>query len=290
MRHHAKSFSWAAWFLPRERRARIADLYALCRTVDDLSDEAETTTGRLKLLEWRGEIARGADPLARSFEADGLDRQWLIDLIDGALSDTDFSMFPSEKELDRYCYLVAGVVGLMMCPMIGVRSSTAWQHAVDLGSAMQLTNIARDIAEDATRGRLYVPLSWLNEVQITPEDAMRGAGVALFTQRLIQKAEGLYRSGEQGLAAIPARTRGAIAVALATYRDIGVALKHQGYDSFRGRAYVSTRRKIALSVTSLINCYVRSINYEPDQLSHNLTWRIAHADSRSLREFQHSRI
>ena len=261
LRHHAKTFFWAWLLLPAGARGVVAELYAFCRAIDDLADGGAADRGP-KLDAWRARVAAGADEACARFEAAGIERRWILDLLDGAIGDVDFRQPADEAELDRYCYRVAGVVGLMMCPLLGVRDADARQHAVDLGSAMQLTNIARDIAEDERLGRRYVPAAW---------DFDR-ARVGDVTRRLLTKAEGLYESGARGLRYLPWRARISIAVARVTYRAIGSALARQDYDSYRGRAYVSFGRKVWLSLTELITPR-RSRALDA---SHNLAWTESH--------------
>ena len=237
LRHHAKTFFWAWVFLPRNRRDDIARLYAFCRRVDDIADEGGDP---LELAALRTAVAEGRAVEVAGLEAQGVRREWLLDLIDGALSDVEFGGIADERALDVYCYRVAGVVGLMMCPLLGVAEPAALQHAVDLGSAMQLTNIARDVAEDLERGRVYVPRTW--------GDA-RSPGVV---EKLLTKAEGLYRSGNNGLRFIPVRTRLSIKLARALYRDIGYQLSRRDFDPFRGRAYVPWWRKLWLTARTLL--------------------------------------
>lgn len=261
LRQHAKSFYFASRFLPKASRAPVANLYAFCRYVDDVSDFGEPTEAGTRLRALRLEVENGQVPEVLEFETLGIRRQWILDLIDGAISDTEFKPFESEAELELYCYRVAGVVGLMMCPLLGVHDERAWQNAIDLGSAMQLTNMARDVAEDAERGRVYFPLDWLRREQMGVQEVMIGQYVRPLVQRMLFKAEGLYQSGAEGLRAIPGSRRAAIGVALALYRGIGGALERQQYDPFKGRAYVSWPRKILLAF------YGVWLAYKPQQSS-----------------------
>lgn len=299
LRHHAKSFFWASLFLPSHSRVPIADLYAVCRYIDDLSDEYAPTTARRKLLQLKEEIEQGLFPASLVFEGQGIQRRWLLDLIDGALYDTQFKPFQTEEQLDLYCYQVAGVVGLMMCPLLGVRDPVAYQHAVDLGSAMQLTNIARDVAEDARRGRIYIPKSWLTtnqKVTVKPEwlrtaegieFTLNEVGAAELVQRLLAKADGLYLSGLRGLGYIPWTTRLSIAVAAEVYRDIATSLRKQNFEPFRGRAYVKPWRKLYLSIKALWRaCRARRNTLRSPYESQNHSWHLPHNAILSGRDSQ----
>ena len=242
LRRHAKTFFWAWLLLPRGSRAVVAELYAFCREVDDLADGGGADA-KPALDRWRARVADGLDERAKHFEAAGLRRAWVLDLMDGARGDLDFTRPADEAELERYCYRVAGVVGLMMCPLLGVHDEAAHRYAIDLGSAMQLTNIARDVAEDGRMGRVYVPSTWAFDPR-APKPAVR---------RLLAKADVLYQSGARGFGYLPWRARLSIAVAARTYRAIGGALARQDFDPGRGRAYVGMWRKVWLSLGVILN-------------------------------------
>lgn len=272
LRKHAKSFYFASRFLPQALRGPVANLYAFCRYVDDVSDFGEPDEAGARLRTLRAEIEAGKVPEVLQFESLGIRRQWILDLVDGAISDTEFKPFQNEEELDLYCYRVAGVVGLMMCPLLGVHDQKAWQNAVDLGSAMQLTNMARDVAEDADRGRVYFPLDWLEREHLAVHEVSKGQNARQLVRRMLVKAEGLYRSGEIGLRAIPWAQRAAIGVALTVYRGIGRVLAQQSYDPFKGRAYVSLPQKFILALYGLWISYNPWGQTDPKLNSHNLTW------------------
>lgn len=256
---HGKSFAWAARFLPREQADAAARLYAVCRSIDDLADDnpadvAAEALGALRVaLDARD---RGHPLVERILELDasiGLDRKALSDLIDGVEQDLAEVRISDEADLLRYAYRVAGTVGLMMCDVFGVKDRWARRHAIDLGIAMQLTNIARDIAEDAQLGRRYLPASWVDLppstiLTPTPDQASQ---VMSATERLLDLAEVYYASGRAGLDYLPGQARTGIAVAAAVYREIGVRLRARGCDYRRGRVVVPAWRKALVSVQTL---------------------------------------
>ncbi len=246
----ARSFRWAAQFLTPEVHDDAAVLYAFCRLVDDTADLAETTeVARVGLTAIEDELhGRAAPrPLMESFikvaQRRQLDLACAQELINGVRSDLDEVIFEDDVQLLRYCYRVAGTVGLMMCAVLGVRQSHAKPFAVDLGVAMQLTNICRDVAEDAEMGRVYLPATRLRHFGTSPEELLRGESdreaVARVVNDLLDMADWYYDSADLGMRFIPSRSRLAILVASRVYRAIGVKLRENGGDALAGRTIVS---------------------------------------------------
>src|SRR5436305_4110537 len=171
------SFYYSFLFLPPERRRAITALYAFCREVDDVVDETvEPAVARAKLAWWRGEVdamIAGAPthPVTRALQPfvslHGLTREHLQDVIDGMAMDLDRNRYLDFAELERYCHLAAGVVGLMSARIFGYREERTLGYARDLGIAFQLTNIIRDVGEDARRGRIYLPQEDLAKFGVT---------------------------------------------------------------------------------------------------------------------------
>ena len=237
---HARSFRWAAFFLPRDAADDAAVLYHLCRHVDDVVDEAsdpeqaaaDVAGLRAELL---GEIP--PSPLVAAWlevaERRGVPPEPMLDLVSAVASDLGPVRVKDDEELLAYCYGVAGTVGLMMCGVIGVTDREAWPHAVALGIGMQLTNICRDVAEDAERGRTYLPATRL----------ARGS-VSEVVRDLLVMADTHYAKGRRGFRFIPLRTRMAIAVAAEIYQAIGLVLRARDCDPLRGRAVTSRVRKL----------------------------------------------
>lgn len=252
---NSRSFSWASWFLPADRRDDAAVVYALCRLIDDEADEcdsAEKARVQLDLLrqELRGE--RDPRPLVAAFldvaERRNLDVLYALELIAGVESDLGKVRLRSDRDLLRYCYRVAGTVGLMMCAVLGVDERAALPHAIDLGVGMQLTNICRDVLEDAERGRVYLPAKRLTRAGVDPDDLLAGTAdrdkVAKVVRDLLALADRYYRSADRGMSYIPAKSRLAIVVASRVYRSIGVKLRANGCDALAGRTIVSGMGKL----------------------------------------------
>lgn len=252
---NSRSFSWSAWFLPASRRDDAAVVYALCRLIDDVADETVgQEKARAELGELRRELEGGADarPLVRTFldvaERRRLEVAYALELVAGVESDLGQVCLRSDRELLRYCYRVAGTVGLMMCAVLGVDDPKAYAHAIDLGVAMQMTNICRDVLEDARRGRIYLPRRRLEKAGVAPEELLDGSAdrdkVARVVCDVLDTAEMYYRSADRGLSYIPARSRLAIVVASRVYRAIGVHLRLSGGDALAGRTVVGPAAKL----------------------------------------------
>jgi phytoene synthase len=177
------SFYYAFRFLPSEQRRAITALYAFCREVDDIVDEcSDPVVARTKLQWWRTELANayGGNPrhpvaqaLARAVQAYDLPAEYFEEIIDGMEMDLNHTAYPSFKELALYCYRAAGVVGLLAVEIFGYEDRRTLKYARDLGTALQLTNIIRDVREDAARGRIYLPQDEMTRFNVTPGDLHR---------------------------------------------------------------------------------------------------------------------
>ena len=262
---HGKSFYWASYFLGPSLAFRAARLYAFCRFVDDIADGdlpnrqeslqeirhslvdsiASSQTPKIPELNDFLNLAREANiPLAAAHE-----------LIEGMLLDQKPVEFKTEIELLRYCHAVAGTVGLMMCRVLNCNHARADSFAIDLGIAMQLTNIARDVLEDGKMGRRYIPESWL-EIDVSPMDIKSSKHithqpVSDSVDQLLTLAEKYYKSALIGIRLLPFRSRFAIAVALRIYRQIGIVLRRRKLAWWSGRVMVGKSEKFLLSIRSL---------------------------------------
>jgi phytoene synthase len=268
-----RSFHWARHFLGSRHAESATRLYAFCRYLDDLADESSTPTdARSKIESVRKDILDGesadasiSDGLSLARER-GISREPILELINGIASDVGEVRIADKDELIRYCYRVAGTVGLMMCRVLDVRSPAAYPHAVDLGIAMQLTNICRDVLEDAARCRRYLPSSLIGELSpeelINPNTAVR-AKLALGVLDLLRLAEEYYRSGEEGLSYLPLRARGAILIAARVYRGIGIDLVSRQGDCWSRRAMVSSAQKALITATALPGMVLKESFWSP---------------------------
>lgn len=176
------SFYYSFLFLPPEQRRAITALYAFCREVDDVVDsDMDPGVARAKLSWWRDELGRLFDgtpqhPVTRALAAPirryNLPREHFQEIIDGMEMDLDYHAYPTFKELKLYCHRVAGIVGMMSAEIFGYRDRRTLNYAQHLGTAFQLTNILRDVREDARRGRLYIPLDELARHGVSAEEIM----------------------------------------------------------------------------------------------------------------------
>lgn len=253
---HARSFRLASRFLPEQVADEAAVLYAFCRLVDDTADEApdiDTARTDLDALDAELEGQQPARPAIAAFHTISRTRDIPLraarDLIAGVTSDLTAVRTADDPSFILYCYQVAGAVGLMMCGVLGVRERAAWPHAISLGIAMQITNICRDVLEDAGRDRVYLPARRLSDAGLSQEDVLRGdidrdrlSGVV---GDLLDLADNHYRYAEAGMHYIPWRGRLGILVASRVYRAIGVRLRRvHGTDPMHGRTMTTRAEKL----------------------------------------------
>lgn len=252
---HARSFRWASVFLPADARDDAAVVYAFCRLADDLMDEApDPDTGARDLARLDAELRGEAEPrpLVVAFlavaERRGIELGSARELLVGIAGDQGRVRVADDGEFLRYCYRVAGTVGLMMCGVIGVTRRGAWPNAVDLGVGMQITNICRDVLEDGARDRVYLPASRLLAAGVDPEALVAGradpARIADVVRELLALAERYYDSADAAMRDIPLKSRLAILVASRVYRAIGRKLLRNGADPMRGRTIVPAWEKL----------------------------------------------
>jgi 15-cis-phytoene synthase len=264
IQQHSKSFALAAKLLPPAVNEAAVVLYAFCRRTDDMIDlcpEHEQAERLSQLQAELSEIYAGApqsDALLAQFQSVvhqyAVPRVYLDELLLGMQMDTESARYRTLDDVLLYAYRVAGVVGLMMCHVMGVRESRALRHAAHLGMAMQLSNIARDVHEDWQRGRLYIPEVLLAASGVGPLDPALGqplpraaaVGVARATEALLQQADLFYRSGDAGVPYLSLRCGLAIRAARLVYSEISTRVRAQGCDPFAPRAVVSRGRKLAL--------------------------------------------
>ena len=258
-----KSFHWARRWMAPAHAARATRLYAFCRYVDDLADEAcagQNPRTALALVEHG--IASGASHNPVVTDAIALMRECriqpalMLTFIDGITSDLGTVRMADEGALLRYCYQAAGTVGSMMCRVLGCDDPVALRHAVDLGIAMQLTNICRDVADDAASGRRYLPASLVGDVApqalVDPALPLRPRLRACI-EHLLDTADRYYRSGEAGLAHLPVGARCSILVAARVYRAIGTRLRQHDNAYWLGRTVVPRRIKSLVTLQALLS-------------------------------------
>ena len=265
LRVGSKSFSAAAMLLPRRARSPATVLYAFCRVADDAVDGAEQGgQGAVDDLRRRLDAAYGGTPddtaIDRALSAvvarERLPRALLDALVEGMSWDASGRRYETLTDLYAYAARVAGSVGAMLALVMGARSPAMVARACDLGIAMQLTNVARDVGEDAPRGRIYLPLAWLDEAKI---DATRwlanpahSEALGSVVERLLGMADVLYARADVGIEGLPADCRPAIRAARWIYADIGRAIGRARFDSVNQRAVVGRWRKALLLLCAFV--------------------------------------
>lgn len=263
LQNGSKTFAAASLLLPQSVRGPATALYAFCRDADDAVDLSRGDADVLGGLRHRLLLAYEGRPLATAVDralADVVGRfaippALLEALIEGFAWDAAGRRYEDLPALRAYAARVAGTVGAMMTLLMGVRDPEALARACDLGVAMQLSNIARDVGEDAAAGRLYLPLRWMREAGIDPEAWLTqpsfSPALGSVVNRLLVAAEELYRRAGSGVARLPPGCRPAIQAARLLYAEIGRQVERGGLDSVSRRAVVSKRRKLGVLVLAL---------------------------------------
>jgi len=267
---YAKSFNWSGFFLPKKIYNKCSVLYDFCRTLDNIADQNKDLEIKKKELgqfrnkfEQKNQEDRVIKNMWDLMNEKNISKKIVEDLFDGINSDLKKEVkIETEKELLIYSYRVAGTVGLMMAKIFGVKKKESLQRAIDLGIAMQLTNIARDVVEDEKKNRVYLIKS--------SNDAFKSI------KNIILKADSFYESSFEGIKDIPLNSRFSIIVARRVYRQIGKKiLSKKDIESYReaGKIYVSKIGKIIQTLFALkdliILFFVKNKKYEKE-IEYNL--------------------
>jgi len=257
----SRTFSWASLFFSHQTYEQVLQLYAWCRACDDITDGSQLgwnqnprglPADRVTLI-WEQTLQAYHSPhIGQSAEFQAFGRLmkereipliYAQDLIEGMRHDALELRCNTLKDLFLYCYRVAGVVGLMMTYLMGLKHPRALKNAVSLGIALQLTNIIRDIGDDFRVGRLYIPMDWLSELQIDPQELLEEKNYKLLEfmrRRLSIEAHRHYQEGLAGLIDLPFRAALAVSVAAHLYRAIGDRVIQLGTSSFITRTTLRT--------------------------------------------------
>ena len=271
---HGKSFRFAGRFLSPEVLQDCARLYHFCRLLDDVVDEtADTSEALAALKQVRLDLKQqfSSEPVVQDFiklaQQYSFDSDAVQELLSGLASDLTKVECSSEAQLKRYSYRVAGVVGIFMCRIMGVNDAQALAHGIDLGIAMQMTNIARDVIEDAAAGRRYLPADWVEHCspqELLAPNRQQAVVVCCGVKRLLSEADRYYCSAWKGLKYLPLRNRIAIAVAAEVYRGIGVKLSRRDCNIWGGRVRLGLLRKSALAIKALLKLLIIAIKKDDD--------------------------
>ena len=256
IRHGSLSFHTASRLLPAWVRDPALALYAFCRLADDEVDLGDDETAAVLMLQERLELAYAGKPrnapcdraFAAMIEEHEMPRALPEALLEGLAWDALGKEYQTLSGVYAYSARVAAAVGAMMTVLMGVRDANALARACDLGVAMQLTNIARDVGEDARMGRIYLPRNWLVEFGIDPEawlaDPLPTPEICRLTRRLLHDAERLYLRAESGIASLPLSARPGIMAARLVYAGIGAQIRANGFDSISRRAVTTKTQKL----------------------------------------------
>lgn len=261
----SRTFLAASRLLPRRVRDPAIALYAFCREADDIIDIGGATEGNLALLKDRLDaIYRNAPQSSSTDRAFSqvvhrfdIPRALPDALVEGFAWDADGRRYETFAEVLAYATRVAGSVGAMMALLMGTRDCTQLARACDLGIAMQISNIARDVGEDARAGRIYLPLAWMRDAGIDPDewlaDPHASPEIAGIVERLLEGADSLYRRAARGICALPVDCRTGIFAAAYLYGEIGNEVRRNRHDSITKRAIVPAKRKIELAAKAALS-------------------------------------
>lgn len=274
-RLYAKTFYFASHFLPKEKRNACYAVYGFCRFVDDIIDESSpediSTKGLYILEQWQkaldyiytntysetdtdsvfvGELVKSNPILiawADTLRKFSIPRELPTELISGIVMDTTVNRFDTFEQLYEYCYKVASVVGLMTCEIFGYSNKAALPHAIDLGIAMQLTNICRDIGEDVDKNRIYIPYSEYRRFGLSEDDFLNKQPSNAFSDLIefqIERALQYYESADNGIPYLSKDSRLTVQLMSTNYRRILYKIRKNGYDVFTKRASLSISEKV----------------------------------------------
>ena len=251
------SFYYSFMFLPPEQRQAITALYAFCREVDDVVDEChDVSLAQIKLEWWRQEVERifagtpthpvgfALQDVLRRFK---LPQEQLLEIIDGMAMDLSQTRYLDFKGLQLYCYRVASVVGLLSVEIFGYENRQTLKYAHDLGVALQLTNIIRDVGEDARRGRIYLPIEDLQRFGVLAKDILEARYSDAFRELMVFQAERAEQFYEQAFAQLPAGDRKAQRPGLvmaAIYRTLLREIAADGFQVLDRRISLTPVRKV----------------------------------------------
>ena len=267
-RKSRSNFYYAFLTLPRRRREALYSVYAFCRTVDDVADLADERGGvdraaqRRELERWRRDVALCYEPggrpenpiaasLAEAVRAFAIPREALLAIIEGVEMDLDQVRYETAEDLYPYCYRVASAVGLCCIEIFGYTDPRAREYAIKLGTALQLTNIIRDVGADARAGRIYVPQEDLRKFAVTAEDLRMGRYTNEFVSLMRHQAERarqFYRAAQESFPAADARALVPAEIMGRIYRALLDEIDARGFRVFDQRITLPTSRKVAIAL------------------------------------------
>ncbi len=255
------SFYYSFRFLSRDKRRAITALYAFCREVDDVVDECtDASVARTTLVWWRNEVAaiysgkpqhpvaQALVPIVKQFN---MAQELLLEIIDGMEMDLDHPRYADFKSLQLYCYRVASVVGLLSAEIFGYTNRDTLKYAHDLGIAFQLTNIIRDVGEDARRNRIYLPQDEMQQFGVTTDDIFNSRETENFHKLMafqIERAQHFYRQALAHLPAVDRKTQRTGLIMAAIYQAVLDEVIASGCHVLKERVSLTTRYKLWLAI------------------------------------------
>jgi phytoene synthase len=261
-RVNSKTFHLSSLFLSPAKRRAVWAVYAFCRTADDIVDRIAPARERLDAIDaWERKLIGAYDgcpsgpifvALADAARRFAIPVQPALDLLRGARMDVSIRRYPTYDALSEYCYLVASTVGLLVMPILGSLSPDAARYGVALGRAMQMTNILRDVGEDARMGRIYLPAEDLRRFGCTETAVLAGVVDERFVALMrfeIARVRAMYAEAEPGIALLAPESRYTVRLALSLYRGILDRIESNRYDAFTRRAHVPLRAKMLTAVS-----------------------------------------
>ena len=266
LKSHAKSFYWASFFLSKKMYSKCSSLYNFCRTLDDIADSSDKLEfKKLNFIKFKNDFLNKkfnnliVKAMWEVIDDVNISEKVVLDLFDGVETDLEENVkIKTKKDLLVYSYRVAGTVGLMMSKILKVDNKEALKGAIDLGIAMQLTNIARDVVEDKKQNREYIDYNFST------------------IKETIDNAEIFYKKSFIAISGIPLKSRFSVIVARRVYRKIGdYILKQNNIDNYNkaGKIYVPVFNKIIQTFLSIIDftklLFIKDLNYD-NQLNHNI--------------------
>ena len=264
MRKYGKTFYWASFFLDNTKIQAIYSLYSFCRKIDDMVDEAKNSNVTKKKIilfkdAWNKGLPHPIISVLNKIPKENWPNRKLVNkFLDGQISDIEFTSFKSEKSLIIYSYQVAGTVGLMICDIFGVKDKKMRYFAIDLGIAMQLVNISRDIYEDSLRNRIYLPKSLIGKytsLEVSNSTKETAEKISLARKNIINLANIYFASASQAIDHLPKGAKLSVKLASALYQQIGHQLIHQQYQNKEKRCYVNNFTKLFITFRIILKYF-----------------------------------
>ena len=249
---YGKTFYWASFFLEKSIKLRLFSIYAFCRRIDDLVDGNKKNQNKNFKDNFHKKIEEFVNLEKKFYPKKAIVNQFML----GQQSDLVHTQPKSLDELIVYCYRVAGIVGLMVCDALEVKDIKIRQYAIDLGIAMQLTNICRDIKEDAAMGRIYLPQALVGKLkanQLNIPNKKIFTKIQSCQKLLLSLADKYYASAENAIPFLPGKTSLAIRIASKLYQAIGKKIVHKKISYLESRVFITRIEKLKITLINVLS-------------------------------------